>query len=305
MRWTAIVVVVGALVRVAHADDASDAETLFNEGVKAKEAGKPGEACAKFRASYEKNRNAVGTILNVALCDEEAGKIGSAHKLFAEAEARATEQNLEEHRKAAQEHKDKLAGDVPRVTVIFTERVPEMKLVVGGDVVDPASAKDIEVDPGPVKIVASAPGRVPYEYTVTMHKGDVGTVTIPELGYPIEDKGRATLGKVVTFAGAGVVLAGIGVGIYANHKYNGEFDNKDCSMPSLDHPMCNQNGYAATHSAKTLGWVGTGVGVAGLVAVGVGVTLWITAPHHEQARQVTVIPSVAPDQAGIVAFGRF
>ena len=73
MRWTAIVVL-GALVRAAHADDASDAETLFNEGVKAKEAGKPAEACAKFRASYEKNRNAVGTILNVALCDEEAGK---------------------------------------------------------------------------------------------------------------------------------------------------------------------------------------------------------------------------------------
>lgn len=304
MRWTAIVVV-GALVRAAHADDASDADALFNEGLKAKEAGKPDEACAKFRASYEKNRNAVGTILNVALCDEQEGKIGSAHKLFAEAEARATEQNLDEHRQAAKEHKDKLAGDVPRVTVEFTDLAPETKLVVAGDVVDPASAKDIEVDPGPVKVVASAPGRVPYEYTVTMHKGETGTITVPKLGYPIEDKGRATLGKVVTFAGAGVVLTGIGVGLFANHKYNGEFDNGHCSMPDASHPICNQTGYATTHNAKTLGWVGTGVGAAGLVAVGVGVALWVTAPHHEAARQVSIVPSVAPDQAGIVAFGRF
>lgn len=304
MRWTAIVVV-GALVRVAHADDASDAETLFNEGVKAKEAGKADEACAKFRASYEKNRNAVGTILNVALCDEQAGKIGSAHKLFAEAEARAREQNLDEHRQAAQEHKDKLAGDVPRVTIGFAELAPETKLVVGGDVVDTASTSDIEVDPGAVKIVASAPGRVPYETTLTIAKAEHKTIAIPKLGYPIEDNGRATLGKVVTFAGAGVVLAGIGVGLYANHKYNGEFDNGHCTMPDAAHPMCNQNGYATTHNAKTLGWVGTGVGAAGLVAVGVGVALWITAPHHEAARQVSFVPTVAPDQAGIVAFGRF
>jgi hypothetical protein len=304
MRWTAIVVV-GALVRVAHADDASDAETLFNEGVKAKDAGKAAEACADFRASYAKNRNAVGTLLNVALCDEEAGKIGSAHKLFAEAEARAKEQNLEEHRKAAQEHKDKLAGDVPRVTIAFTELAPETKLVIAGEVVDTANAKDVEVDPGPVKIVASAPSRVPYETTVTLAKGEHKSVAIPTLGYPIEDKGRATLGKVVTYAGAGALLAGIGVGLYANHKYNGEFDNGHCTMPSLDHPMCNQTGYATTHNAKTLGWVGTGVGAAGLVAVGVGVALWITAPRHEEARQVTVLPTVTPDTAGVVAFGRF
>lgn len=304
MRWTAIVVV-GALVRVAHADDASDAETLFDEGVKAKAAGKLAEACTDFRASYDKNRNAVGTILNVALCDEEAGKIASAHKLFAEAEARAREQNLEEHRKAAQEHKDKLAGDVPRVTIAFTDLAPETKLVIGGEVVDTANAKDVEVDPGAVKIVASAPGRVPYETTVTMAKGTVGTVTIPKLGYPIEDKGRATLGKVMTFAGAGVVLAGVGIGIYANHKYNGEFDNGHCTMPSLDHPVCNQTGYATTHNAKTLGWVGTGIGAAGLIAAGVGAALWITAPRHEEARQVTVLPAVTPDTAGVVAFGRF
>ena len=109
----------------------------------------------------------------------------------------------------------------------------------------------------------------------------------------------------MTFAGAGVMLTGIGIGLYAHHKYSAEFDNGNCMMPDADQPQCTQAGLAATHSARSLGWVGTGVAVAGVLAVGVGVTLWVTAPHHEAARQVSVVPSVSPDEASVVAIGRF
>src|SRR6185312_8765270 len=166
---------------------------------------------------------------------------------------------------AALEHKDKLAGDVPRLSIAFTEVAPETKLVVGGDVVDPSSTTDLEVDPGQVKIVDSAPSRVPFEKTITIAKGQHETVAIPALGYPIEDKGRATLGKIVTISGGAVLVTGIIVGVYAHHKYTSEFDNGHCMMPDSDHPLCTQEGLAATHSAKTLGWVGTGIGAAGIV----------------------------------------
>ncbi|MBV8755677.1 MAG: hypothetical protein JO257_00290 [Deltaproteobacteria bacterium] len=301
MRWSAIVVL-GALARVAHADSAED---LFNEGDALRKEGKTTEACAKFRASFAINPDAVGTMLNVALCYEQEGKIGSAHKLFAKAEASAKEHELESHRAAAQEHKDKLAGDVPRLTVAFAEQSPDLKLVVGEDVVDPNSASDIEVDPGDTKVVASAPGRVPYVAHVVLAKGEHKAIAIPKLGYPVEDTGRATLGKVVAISGGGVLLVGIGVGFLAHRKYDTQFSNGNCTMKDADHPMCNQTGYAETQNAKTLGWVGTGVGTAGLVAVGVGVALWLTAPHREAARSVSFAPSLAPGEAGVVAFGRF
>jgi hypothetical protein len=304
MRRIAILVVV-ALVRSAHADDATDAEALFKEGVAAKAAGNEIAACARFRASLDKNRNAVGTILNVALCDEDEGKIGSAHKLFTEAADRAREQHLDEHLKAAEEHREKLAVDVPRLTVAFAELAPETKLVVAGEVIDTRNASDLEVDPGPVKIVASAPGRVPFETTVTFARRDHKAVAIPALGFPVEDKGRATLGKVITIAGGAATLVGAGIGLYASHRYNAEFSNGDCVMKDAAHPMCNPNGYAKTQSASTLGWVGTTVGVAGVVAIGVGVTLWLTAPHHEQAKPLAIIPTVSPDQLGFTAVGRF
>jgi tetratricopeptide (TPR) repeat protein len=304
MRRIAILVVV-ALARAAHADDAADAEALFKEGVAAKDAGKPEEACAKFRESLDKNRNAVGTILNVALCDEQEGKIGSAHKLFTEAAERAKEQHLDEHLKAAEEHRQKLAVDVPRLTVAFTEIPPDTKLVVGGEVIDPKNAADLEVDPGPLKIVASAPGRVPFETTITVGKRDHKAVAVPVLGYPVEDKGRGTLGKVIAISGGVATLAGVAIGYYASRKYNDEFTNGDCVMKDAPHPMCSPNGYAKTQSASTLGWVGTTVGVAGVVAIGVGVTLWLTAPRHEQAKPLAIVPTVSPEQVGLTAVGRF
>jgi hypothetical protein len=117
-----------ALAPLAHAgpDDAKPgesetalAERLFEEGRVLKDQGKLADACARFDLALGHNRNAVGTILNVALCDEQAGKIASAWKLFTEARARAEEQGLEEHRKAAADHIQKLKDRVPRLTLAF------------------------------------------------------------------------------------------------------------------------------------------------------------------------------------------
>jgi hypothetical protein len=303
MRSTAILVVLAGLARLARADDAADAEKLFAEGQELKEAGKPEQACVKFRAALEKNRNAVGTILNVALCDENAGRTASAYKLFREAEDRAREQNLEEHRKAAEEHKDKLSPLVPHISISFAEQARDEKLVIDDQIVESSAANDVEIDPGTRTIVVTAPGRVAYKTTVTIKSGEHQAVEIPKLGTPVSG-GRKSVGKVLTYSGAGVVVAGIAVGFYARHKYNSQFPDH-CSNQSSDHPMCDPTGYAATQSAKTLGWVGTGVGAAGLVTAGIGAFLWFTSPQTESSTHVSFMPSLSPEQAGIVAVGRF
>ena len=308
MRSTAILVVIAGLMRVAYADDASDAERLFKEGSDLKAAGKTDEACAKFRASLEKNRNAMGPILNVALCDENAGKIASAYKLFTEAEKRAQELNHDEDRAAAAEHRRKLELSVPHLAIAFAEPARDMKLVINDEIVEVQNANDVEIDPGTSTVVVTAPGRVAYKTTVTIQPGEHKAIEIPRLAAPVSN-GRKTVGKVLAFSGAGVVVAGIAVGIYAHHKYTSQFSGNpapcDDSPPNQDHPMCDPGGYAATQSAKTLGWVGTGIGAAGLVTAGIGVYLWFTGPHTESATHVSFAPSVTPQQAGIVAVGHF
>jgi hypothetical protein len=302
MRSLAILVGLASLVRLAHADDASDAEALFNEGRQLNADGKKAEACAKFRQSLEKNRNAVGTILNVALCFEEEGKIASAHKLFTEAEARAQEGGFAEHEKAAHEHKSKLGVDVPHVAIAFSEPARDMKLVVDDEIVDVNAANDVEIDPGTHTIVASAPGRVAYTTKVEIGKGEHKAIAIPKLGYPVSG-GRAGVGKVLTFSGAGLVAVGIGVGLYAHSKYSDQFPTHS-SMPDADRPTCDQTGYTNTQNARTLGWVGTGVGVAGLAAAGIGAFLWFTAPRTESTH-VAIVPTVTPEVAGLTAVGSF
>jgi hypothetical protein len=302
MRSLAILVGLASLVRLAHADDASDAEALFNEGQQLKEAGKTAEACTRFEESLEKNRNAVGTILNVALCFEEEGKIASAYKLYSEAEARAHEGGYTEHEAAAHEHKSKLAVDVPHVAIAFAEQARDMKLLIDDQIVDISAANDVDIDPGTRTIVVSAPGRVAYTTKITIAKGEHKAIAIPKLGYPVSG-GRAGVGKVLTFSGVGLVAVGIGVGIYAHHKYTSQFPTH-CSDAEADHPTCDQTGYSNTQNARTLGWVGTGVGVAGIAAAGIGAFLWFTAPKTESSH-VAIVPTVTPEVAGLTAVGSF
>src|SRR6266550_531597 len=83
----------------ARADvDIPTADKTFDEGQKLKE-------------SLGYNPNAVGTMLNVALCEQQAGHIGTAMKLFSEARDRGKEQNLGEHVKLAEQHIAEIAAD--------------------------------------------------------------------------------------------------------------------------------------------------------------------------------------------------
>src|SRR5579863_8091245 len=65
------------------------ADSLFDEGRTLLEDGKITEACAKFAESFDKNRNAVGTIINLAQCKARLGKIASAVAMFIDAREHA------------------------------------------------------------------------------------------------------------------------------------------------------------------------------------------------------------------------
>src|SRR5207244_2860760 len=74
------------------------ADTLFAEGRDLLEKGKFPEACAKLARSEELSP-AVGTLLNLAYCYEQVGKLRSAMDAYAEAEILAT--TLGEGKRAA------------------------------------------------------------------------------------------------------------------------------------------------------------------------------------------------------------
>ncbi len=78
----------------AAADDTmARADALFAEGVKLRDSNLE-LACAKFGESLQLNPQAIGVLLNVAMCDERQGRIASAVRRYRETRERAREQSF-------------------------------------------------------------------------------------------------------------------------------------------------------------------------------------------------------------------
>ena len=303
MRGLAIAVVLVVTMRPVRADDnIARADKLFDEG-RALMKSDLHAACEKFEESLKFNSQAIGTLMNVALCDEKLGRTASAAAKFAEARDRAKEGNMDVHLKAAEERLAELLPRVPHVKIVFAvPPLPETRIVMDDKVVAMADITDIALDPGEHPLVVSAPNHLPYQTIVRIAEGEHHTVTVPAL----QGAGgsRRTVGKIVTISGGVFIAGGIIIGVLANNRYNDQFDG---APPNCDKAtkQCNGNGQTETERARTLGVVGTVVGGFGVAAAAVGLYLWIRSPKESRDKRVSLLPHLTPGEAGVVAVGRF
>ncbi len=297
----AFALVLGVTHAGAQPGDKPEAVQLFEDGRKLLADGKPDEACAKFEASLLKDPRAVGTLLNLGLCNERSGKVASALKLFREAYDRATEADLKEPRQAAQEHIASLMAQVPTVAIVLAAPpAPDTKLLIDDDVVA-LETKEFPIDPGRHEVVMTAPGRLPYQSTFTIAVAGHLDLTLPVLELPtakvVQASPRKTYGKVALWSGVGLVVAASAVAGYAWFSYDKLFDDGDCDA----NRVCNAHGVEVADRSKLLGNVATVVGGIGVAASLTGTVLLFTAPR-EEAR---IIPTGSSREVGFAITGRF
>jgi hypothetical protein len=292
-----------ASATVARADDSTLADQKFDEAQKLRDAGKLPESCALFRESLRLNPQAIGTMLNVARCDEEQGKLAAAIRGFSDARDRARELHLDPQRDAAEQHLHTLVERVPHIAFAFvTPPIADTRLTVDDVVIDPANAGDVLVDPGSVHVVVSAPGRVAFETHVAIAEREHHTQAIPMLALPVTIKNpRRLVGKVVTFAGIGVVVIGEAIAIGAKKAWN---DNTAGCTLQGGVLTCDSDASNRANTDMHLGNVATGIVIGGLVTAAVGVGLWYFSPNHAE-QHVALIPTMAPGEAGLAAVGHF
>jgi tetratricopeptide (TPR) repeat protein len=308
----AMLVALIAITGTARAET-SEAEQLFQEGLKLYEAGKYDEACAKFELSIAKDPRAVGTLMNLGRCNERRGKIATALKLFQEAYDRATDANLAGARDKAQERIAALAPQVPMVKLVRKGRALDGEKVVIDDVVVPPATTELPLDPGKHVLVQTAPGRLPSQITIAVVVSERSTIQLVELQAPKASSGggsRRSIGVTATLAGGGLSLGALGVAVYAWRDYKAQFDDPDgagpmrapCgSFPDIGgQPSCDKGGQERTERARNLGTIATVVGAVGVVAAATGVVLWVTSPKKRE-RAVAVVPA----GAGLFVVGRF
>jgi len=301
----ASMLVAGAAGRAAGDANRDKADQLFAEG-RALLSSNLVQACEKFTLSLRYNSEAIGTLLNVAQCDEKLGRIASAFARFTEVRDRAKELGLIDHQRAAESRIAALAPSVPHLAIRMPAPVPETKIAIDDRLIPIEAIGDVTIDPGERVIVISAPGRMPFRATLTVARAEHRTLNVPALA-PAVTAARSLrrVGQLATLAGGSAFVTSIGLALYGRHLHNQQIDSGACT--NVDGEVrCTAEGHSASDRARTFGTVATWVGGIGLVTAAGGAYLWYRArsdDHHDP--QIAIVPALDAHGAGVVAAGRF
>jgi hypothetical protein len=272
-----------ARAQVAGGDAAAAAAELFQQGRRALLDQRYPEACARFAESQRLDPK-VGTLINLALCENGAGRIAHALARWDEALAlaRTTADPREPYITAQREA---VAPHVPRVAVHLLPEAPAGTQVRLDDeaplaAIDPTSP--IPVDPGHHLFTASATNRASQAFPVDATEGKTVDVVVgPGLELPAESAtplATASSGRVqriVAYAVAGVGLVGVGIGTVFGAQAISARNDPHCASG-----VCADEADAQIQrNGVTAGNIATGAFIAGGALVAGGIVLWLTAPR--------------------------
>ena len=299
---------------VASAQDKTSAEELFQLGKQAMAKNDLVKACAYFQGSLNADF-ALGTLLNLGICFEQAGKHASAWGAFRTLEDRARQASppQAERAKYAHDRAELLRPRLSRVRIVLS---PEAKALAGLTVkIDQVVAQPelfdvgVPVDIGKRAVVVSAPEHEDWTQVVSIdaekQKVDVNVPALkatpaapvapppvaPPPPPPAENPTR-TIGFAVGGAGAAMLLTG-GVFGFLALRASKSAECEACVDPS-DELTDAKSAYSRARAFAWVSNVGIGLGVVGL---GIGTVLVLTSGAGENKKTARLL--VSPSGIGI------
>lgn len=276
-----------ALLSASHAARAQDtrdpaaAEELFRQGRAAAEKRDYLTACAKFRESNRLDA-ALGTLFNIADCEEKIGRLATSWTLFREVAQRLPPDD--ERRGIALQRAQALDARVPRLFVHLTPTSHTAVVVQRDGVVLGSASLDtwLPVDPGEHVVVVAAPDTDSVSFVARIGEGERSQLDVqvgpPSVHRHTTDEGARdstrpdrTAAYLVGGLGAAGLLTGVVAGVLV-------LDRKKTVDQNCTEHVCNQAGYDAAQSGKTLGIVTTVGLITGAVGLGGATYLFLSAP---------------------------
>jgi hypothetical protein len=307
------------------ARDPAAADEAFRAAVAAKLAGDVETACAKFEASMLLDPSP-STLLNIAECLEQKGKLARAWSETQRARVLNAETPGEQRRKEldlyATTTAERLRAKLAWIRV--TLRGAPADLVVQRDGVTlPAAVLDqpIPADPGGSTVTAAAPGHAPFRIELRLAEGKTTEVTIALRPAPVPPSDTARIPKPEAprplwpwiTGGAGLALAGAGIGFAIAQA--GTQADIDTSCHQQPDGRCRA-GYAYEAQNERLYrdfGLSLGFGIAGGIAAAAGVLGLILRPGRPDSAggsrlgtsglTVLVAPRLGPQVAGLSVAG--
>jgi hypothetical protein len=286
------------------ATDRSLAQSLFDQGKTQMDAGNYALACPKLQESQRLDPGG-GTLMNLALCHEQQGKIASAWTEFKEALGIARRDERQDRVSAAEDHIAALEPKLPYLTLVVPSATEDEELKLDGAVIGRAAwGSPLSVDPGVHELSASAPGHKPWSNSFTVSLSQKHSVSVPDLeldpnaasaagpstsSTPAVD-GAAPPGTAVrTSSGSsaagwvvgGLGVVGLGVGGFFGMQALKKRKDSDALCPTDD--TCTGSGAKYNQQAYTAAWIsdaGFGVGILGL---GIGTYLLLSSSGSSES----------------------
>lgn len=302
-------------------DPKARAQELFEQGRAAVEAGDCVHAIPLFRRS-QATYPSRGTLLNLAECEANLGRVASAWQHFRELLTQLTPGDP--RLPITQQRIAEIEPRVPKLVVELAEGAPAAELFLDHAPLPQASVgSELPVDPGNHTVVARWSDGRQTDATVRIGEGAREVVrielppatgappppatavsTAPQASSPPPDtasapssSGRRTLAFVVGGVGAAalggsLLMGGLALGT------KGDLE-EECPTPS----RCSERGMSLRSRGQTLTTTGTVLGVLGLAGIGAGVVLLLTAP--EQGTSVALTPAILPGGGGALLRSHF
>lgn len=315
----------------ASADEAANpnrqrAEQLYEEGALLLGAGRYWEAELRFQESYKLLKGR-GTLLNLAICHENLGKLASAFRELKSLEEQASAAGDTARLGVAREH---LAWIEPQLSYLKVTLSPEaqgapLQVELDGEPIAPLGVS-FPIDPGRHQLRASAAGKKPWAVELSFQNGSPPqTVAIPALedveAVPIAPPPAQPPAETAApllpppakadytgtyIAGAATVTLTVGAVISAFLYYDrrGAYHEAVTNLDSVSDEERN----ARRDSAEQMAWINGGLIASACVGAAVTGVLWYraatTKPAHV-ADGAWIAPMVVGSGAGLRAGASF
>ncbi len=269
------------------------ARSLFEQGRSLAKEGKWAEACPKFEES-ERLDHGIGTLFNLADCQEHIGKTASAWAGFSEVADLAKRANQAERESIARQRANQLVSKLSKIKIHVAPPWPvglEVKLddkPIGATAFD----VDVPVDPGHHKVTATAPQKKPLLKDVVIAAVPGTTpVDVPNLDDdetvkkdeappprplpPPKPRSGSTWHKPAAVGVGAIGLIGLGVGTFFGLQASKQWSDAEVLCPQN---RCSDLGYDGWEDAKRSAMVSTIGFAAGAALLAGAVLLWVIAP---------------------------
>lgn len=270
---------VAAPAQAAEADEQALAASLFREGKALIEGGQLAGACEKF-AESQRLEPKLGTLLYLATCHEQTGRVASAWAEYEQAAAMAARSKEPERQRLASERARALEPRLARLRIVLEGPPPPpgAELLLDGKKLGLASANvALPVDPGSHTVELSAMGRKPWRLSLLATPGATVDVAVPALEAVEPEAPPAPPPRApeappppaiapATFVLGGVAVVGLAVGAGFGASF---LSQRNDGLRECDSATCTARGLEQLDSARSaslISGVAFGVGAAAGVA---------------------------------------